>query len=61
MFKFKFSTFFVLMYCTLPKIESERNDLYSNFVAVVGDIHQRSQMKTTLLEKRLSEVGLPVV
>lgn len=38
------------------KVEKERNELYNNFVAVVTDVHQRSQMKTMLLEKKLSEV-----
>ncbi|KAL7647451.1 UNVERIFIED_CONTAM: hypothetical protein RMT77_001047 [Armadillidium vulgare] len=39
------------------KIEKERDDLYNSFTDVISDIHRRSQMKSTLLEKRLTEIS----
>ncbi|XP_076039651.1 growth arrest specific protein 8 [Oratosquilla oratoria] len=39
------------------KIEKERDDLYNNFVAVVGEVQQRSELRNVVLEKRLNEVS----
>ncbi|XP_047468304.1 dynein regulatory complex subunit 4-like [Penaeus chinensis] len=38
-------------------IERERKELYDHFVAVVGEVQQRSELRNIVLEKRLSQVS----
>lgn len=40
-----------------PKqIERERKELYDHFVAVVGEVQQRSELRNIVLEKKLNQV-----
>ncbi|XP_069195018.1 dynein regulatory complex subunit 4 isoform X2 [Procambarus clarkii] len=38
-------------------IERERRELYDHFVAVVGEVQQRSELRNIVLEKRLNQVS----
>ncbi|KAK4291261.1 hypothetical protein Pmani_035901 [Petrolisthes manimaculis] len=38
-------------------IERERKELYDHFVAVVGEVQQRSELRNIVLEKRLNQVS----
>ncbi|KAK8724034.1 hypothetical protein OTU49_011410 [Cherax quadricarinatus] len=38
-------------------IERERNELYDHFVAVVGEVQQRSELRNIVLEKRLNQLS----
>ncbi|XP_071533328.1 dynein regulatory complex subunit 4-like [Panulirus ornatus] len=39
------------------QIEQERKELYDHFVAVVGEVQQRSELRNIVLEKRLNQVS----
>lgn len=39
------------------QIEHERKELYDHFVAVVGEVQQRSELRNIVLEKKLNQVS----